>query len=255
MFRRELNTIFIAIMFYTRIPVPGNTDYSDELLNRSTRYLTAIGLLVGGIGAGVFWGLYYILPFPVAVILAMASTIYVTSAFHEDGFADFCDGFGGGSTPERILEIMKDSRIGTYGATGLVLMLLTKFFCISNMNVVNIPVVLISAHAFSRLLPVCLIYTAQYARTDASSKTKPIGHKGGKGTFLVALVVGIAPLYFVPWKAILLMIFGLLVLFLLFHGYIKRKLGGYTGDVLGALQQLAEVTIYLMVLIYQHLTI
>ncbi len=131
MIRKEITIFLTAIMFYTRIPIPANTEFSTDYLNKATRYFPFIGLLVGGIGAVIFLLGHFILPLHVAIILSMVSTILVTGAFHEDGFSDFSDGFGGGYTKERILEIMKDSRIGTYGAVALLLMLLTKFLSIS----------------------------------------------------------------------------------------------------------------------------
>ena len=116
--KNELRTFLAALMFYTRIPVKNIKGFSDDLLNRSTRYFTLIGILVGGAGALVFWGCSTILPVSLSVLISMFATILVTGAFHEDGFADFCDGFGGGYTTERILEIMKDSRIVRSGQPG-----------------------------------------------------------------------------------------------------------------------------------------
>lgn len=252
MLKKEINIFFTAIMFYTRIPVPANTGFSNDALNMSTRYFPLVGIIVGSIGAAIFWLLAFILPFYVAIILSMAATIFITGAFHEDGFSDFCDGFGGGYTPERILEIMKDSRIGTYGAIGLFLMLITKFVCISNIPIIDIPIILIGGHAFSRFIPVCLMYSSDYVRQDTLSKSKPIGQKGSAITFLVAAFFGVVALVFIPWKAITLIAVMSLFLFIIFRWYTKRKIGGYTGDVLGALQQLAEITFYLGFLIYKH---
>jgi adenosylcobinamide-GDP ribazoletransferase len=243
--RKELDIFLSAVMFYTRIPVPVNTVFSNDLLNKSIRYFPLIGIIVGGIGALVFWGLESIFPFPVALIISMVATIFVTGAFHEDGFADFCDGFGGGYTRERILEIMKDSRIGTYGSVGLFCMLMTKFFVLFGIPVSHMPIVFIAGHAFSRLLPVGIIYTSIYVREDASSKTRPIGQKGSALSFWVAFAFGIIPLIMIPWLPVLLIAIGSFLLFIVFKWYIKRTLGGYTGDVLGALQQLAEIFFYL----------
>ena len=209
-------------------------------------------MIVGGVGAVVFFSLSKVLPFQVAIILSMAATVFVTGSFHEDAFSDFCDGFGGGYTRERILEIMKDSRIGTYGAVAILLMLSCKFFCLQSMPFKTIPIVLISAHAFSRVLAVCLIYTSVYVREDATSKSKPIGHKGSVGSFLVALFFGAIPFVFVPWKALIIIVLLFVFLFLSFRTYVTRMIGGYTGDVLGALQQLGEITFYLGFLLYQQ---
>ena len=250
MIKREIHVFFTALMFYTRIPVPWKIPYSPEILNRTTRYLTLVGIIVGCAGASIFYLADKCLPVTVALILSMAATILVTGAFHEDGFADFCDGFGGGYTKEKTLEIMKDSSIGTYGAIGLVLMLLVKFYLLTNIPVSRIPLILISAHALSRMVPVCIIYTSRYVRKDELSKTKPIGQKGSANTFIVASFFAIIFLCFFNIKAVLIIVAILFVYYLLFRNYIHHKIGGYTGDVLGASQQIAEIGFYLGYLIW-----
>jgi adenosylcobinamide-GDP ribazoletransferase len=250
--KKELNILFTALMFYTRIPVPKIWDYSDEMLNKATRYFTLIGLIVGGCGALVFFLLEMILSSQLVIIMSMVSTILVTGAFHEDGFADFCDGFGGGYTKEKILNIMKDSRIGTYGATGLVLILGMKYFALNEMKAEKIPLVLIAGHAFSRFLPVLVIFTSGYVRDDLKSKAKPIGKKNKWYDLIIAAFFGLGFLYFIPWQAITGIALLSVLLFLAFRAYLLKKIGGYTGDALGALQQLAEVGFYLMYLVMMN---
>jgi len=114
----------------------------------------------------------------------------------------------------------------------------------------DIPIVLISGHAFSRFLPVCMIYTSSYVREVAQSKSEPIGHKGSGFSFWVAAFFGLIVLVFVPWKAILIISALSLLIFIFFNWYTKHKIGGYTGDVLGALQQVTEIAFYLGFLIY-----
>jgi adenosylcobinamide-GDP ribazoletransferase len=246
----ELKIFLTAIMFYTRIPVPKFTGYSEENLNKATRYFPLIGIIVGGIAALIFYTLQFILPKELAILLSMSSSILLTGAFHEDGFADFCDGFGGGYSKEKILEIMKDSRIGTYGSIGLILILGIKFFSLSNIETAQIPIVLISAHAFSRIFPVIMIYTSKYSRLDALSKTKPIGERGNILSFCIALIFGLVMLYFIHWMAIALIIVICSLTFLVFRKYVIRKIDGYTGDVLGALQQISEIGFYIAYIVH-----
>lgn len=248
--KNELKIFFTALMFYTRIPVPKSTGYSDENLNKATRYFPIIGIIVGGIAALVFYAFHFILPNEVAVLFSMVATIYITGAFHEDGFADFCDGFGGGYTKEKILNIMKDSRIGTYGAVGLVLMLGMKFFSLNNIEINQIPIILISAHAFSRILPVIMIYTTNYSRMDATSKVKPVGKKGSAFSLIFAIITGLAFLYFIHLMAIIVALVICSIIFLIFRKYVLKRIDGYTGDVLGALQQLSEIGFYIAYLIH-----
>ena len=244
-----INLFLTALMFYTRIPVRRNINYSPENLNKATRFFPLIGLIVGGIGALVFWGASFVLPTIVAVILSTAATIYITGAFHEDGFADFCDGFGGGYTKERIITIMKDSRIGTYGAAGLLLMLLTKIFTLFSIDAQQISLTILAAHGFSRVMPVLVIFTTRYVRDDETSKIKPIGKKGSLTDLISAILFGSVMLLFFPWIYSAAIILVLLIITFIFRKYITRKIGGYTGDCLGALQQISEVLFYLGVLV------
>lgn len=246
--KQQINLILTAVMFYTRIPVPHSLEFSNERLNRATRYLTLIGLLVGGIGAAVFYGLNFLLPSGLAIFLSMLTTIFVTGAFHEDGFADFCDGFGGGYTREKILTIMKDSRIGTYGSIGLIGILGTKFLALQAIPVLLVPLTLLAGHAFSRLMPVLIIFTSWYSREDELSKTKPIGKRGKTSDLIIAILLGLLPVAFFPWQLMAVVLPVALLITFLFKKYIERKIGGYTGDCLGALQQIIEVVFYICLL-------
>jgi len=147
--KNQLKIFLTALSFYTRVPVGPIKGWTDVMLNKSTRYFPIIGWIVGGVGALFFWLLSFFLPLSVSLALSMVATVLFTGAFHEDGFADFCDGFGGGYTPERILEIMKDSRIGTYGTVGLLSVLGIKFLTLMHIEAARIPVILIAGHFLS----------------------------------------------------------------------------------------------------------
>ena len=138
--KKELHIFFTALLFYTRIPCPKNIDHNPDYLNKASRYFPLVGWIVGGISFSVYYLSSFLFPSQIAIVLSIIAGILVTGAFHEDGFADVCDGFGGGWTKEKILLIMKDSSIGAYGAIGLVLLFLLKFqsmsevFSISTIN-------------------------------------------------------------------------------------------------------------------------
>lgn len=249
--RKQFDLFRTALMFYTRIPVGNIKGYESSMLSQSTRFFPVIGLLVGALSAGVFWLFMQVLPVNVAVLLSMAFSVYLTGAFHEDGFADFCDGFGGGYTKEKVLTIMKDSRIGTYGSVGLLFMLGTKYFSLTALAPEPIMLSLIAGNTISRLMPVVLLYTSHYVREDLASKAKPIGMRDTVGAFLFALATGAIPFLWLSVEVAIVVVVALAIVFLIFRAYIHRKLGGYTGDVLGALQQLSEVTFYLSVLAIQ----
>lgn len=243
----ELKYFLTAVMFFSRIPVPRWVGYSEEQLNKSTKYFPLVGALVGGIAALGVWIFLQFLPVPLAIILSMLLSIWVTGAFHEDGFADFCDGYGGGYTKEKIMMIMKDSRLGTYGSIGLLGMLVTKFFCLQSMDLAQLPFYLVAGHVISRVPPVFLIFTSRYVREDDSSKSKPVGNAIKFGPLLLAVAFAVPFVLFMNLKTVLVAILALAIVFILFRSYVIKKTGGYTGDVLGALQQLSEITFYIVI--------
>ena len=240
--RREAEYFFGAIRFFTRLPVPAWVGHSPDALNHSARYFPLVGLLVGLIGALVFAATSFFLPKTLAVLLAMAATIYATGAFHEDGWADMVDGFGGGWTRERTLEIMKDSRIGSFGAIALVLMLLGKFVALIELDALLVAPALIAGHAFSRLCSTTLLHFLDYAREEG--KAKPLATRITLGELACATVFGSLALFLLPPAAmasgVALALGATAVLAMKIH----RRLGGYTGDCLGATQQVAEVAFY-----------
>jgi len=127
MIRREWNCFLTALLFFTRIPVPKSYQYKETYSSPSSKYLTLIGWIIGGIAGAVFYTTSLLFPIEIAIVLSMISTVFFTGAFHEDGFADVCDGFGGGWGKENILKIMKDSTVGAYALIGTSLLLLLKF--------------------------------------------------------------------------------------------------------------------------------
>lgn len=249
---QQLRLFFIAVQFFTRLPIPRWVGFEQDWLHHASRYFPLVGIVVGAIGAGVYAAAALLLPAPVAAVLSTAATIYATGAFHEDGFADTCDSLGGGMTRERVLEIMKDSRVGAYGAIGVVCMLGAKCSALAMLPPAGAIGALLLAHPLSRLAATSLIWRMEYAR--AEGKAKPLAERMTTAEFGIAsMTVAIA--------AALLLASGTLELravlaALLAAGaatwWLARKfaqrIGGYTGDCLGAVQQLAEAFIYLAVL-------
>jgi adenosylcobinamide-GDP ribazoletransferase len=247
--KREIRIFFTALMFFTRIPCPKWVDHSAEYLNKSSKYFPVIGLIIGAISALVYWLFQLIFPTEIALIFSMIASILATGAFHEDGFADVCDGFGGGWTKEKILLIMKDSRLGTFGVVGIALILLLKWSALKYFPINTLVIALISGHAISRLNAVSLIYTDQYARDDDTSKSKPLATKMSTGELIFAVIFGLAPLALFANVYVLLTLLPMLLLRWYFSGYFKKWIGGYTGDCLGAIQQVSEIVFYLSLLL------
>ena len=249
----ELNLFFLALSFFTRIPVPNSLDYSSQLLNKANRYFSLVGLLLGGGLALSYFILNFFLPISVAVLLMMSLSLLLTGAFHEDGLADMADGIGGAFTVEKRLIIMKDSRIGTYGSVALILVLLLKFSLlveIAQLSSLNLIVALVLASALSRAVAGSLISSLAYVSDEQSSKSKPLACYQSRREKLVLLTIGALPLLLLPVNASLILIASLVTFQLFFARWLKAKLGGFTGDCLGAAQQISELLIYVLLLGY-----
>ena len=241
-FRSELETLVGAIRFFTRLPIPGAFGHSGVALEKAIRYFPLSGLIVGGIAALVFAVCMLFWPKTLAVLAAIAVAIYWTGAIHEDGWGDMVDGFGGGWEKQRILDIMKDSRVGSFGAVALVVLLLARFFTLIEIDLPLVPLALIAGHALSRLCATGIMASMDYVR--AEGKAKPFSNRLGWGELSFATLTAALPLLLLPLTqvipAVLLSLLATLWLARLF----KRNIGGYTGDCLGATQQLAEVAFY-----------
>lgn len=242
--KQQLNLFFHALQFYSRIPA-GKIDYSEENLAQSIRYFPLVGSVVGIVGASVFMLCMLVFSQGVSVTAALISMIAVTGALHEDGVSDFFDGFGGAYTRERILEIMKDSHVGAYGVISLVLLLLAKFSLLTSITPEKVPLVLIAAHASSRFVAVALMRSSSYVRTE-NSKSAHSRLSLSRTTVVTAFVFGVLPLVFIPplVSAVAAIVYAI-ILFALKH-YVEKKIGGFTGDVLGTLQQFCEIAFYLV---------
>jgi len=261
MLRQEFLIFLTAVTFFTRIPCPGQAANPNEYLAKSSRYLPLIGWIVGAVGAFVIWIGNPFLPLSLTVLLSTVATILLTGAFHEDGFMDVCDAFGGGWTKEQVLTIMKDSRVGAFGVIGIVLLLGLKLLSLITFPIRLLPAILIAGHSLSRFTSVSLLYTHDYVREDSSSKSKQVARHITPGELLIAAFFGITPLILLSlllsspplvggirggglWIPIVcLLTVGLTRWYL--GRYFTRRIGGYTGDCLGAVQQITEVVFYL----------
>ncbi len=248
-----LKLFFTALMFYTRIPCPSWVDHSEDALNRSTIFFPLIGIIVGTIGCGAYLLGSFGLPAELAIIVTMFATVWTTGAFHEDGLADVCDGFGGGWNKTKILDIMKDSRLGTYGSVGLFFVLITKFFALKSLfgieQLTNALLMYVAAHSLSRFAAMTFIHSHQYVRENDDAKAKPVAKKLSNTDLFIGAMFGLAPLmvlvlYTQTWFFAVVILPVFLVKWRL-GIFFKKWIGGYTGDCLGATQQLTELTIYL----------
>lgn len=257
-----LRHFLLAVQFFTRIPVTGRlanwVGYSPAMLRASAAHFPGVGWIVGGLSALVFYALLQWLPALAAAVwvAALCCTVFsvlLTGAFHEDGLADLADGLGGSMNRERALDIMKDSRVGTYGALALVLAVALKVALLVLLTQAGGPwlgvIALFAAHVTSRLMPLFVIRTLPHVGDTPQSKSKPLAESIGITSVLAgllwwALAMGLAGWLMpsAPWlHAVLGAALGLAWMWRL----MQRRLQGFTGDGLGATQQVSEIGFYL----------
>ncbi len=251
----------LALQFFTRIPVTGRlaawAGYSPEMLRASAAHMPSIGALVGLLGALPFAALLWALPGVqaapwVAALISTAWTVWLTGAFHEDGLSDLADGLGGSYDRERALEIMKDSRIGSFGSVALVLAFGLKAALLATLAQVDgalAVAALFGAHVSSRLAPLFVIATLPHVGDTPRSKSKPLADAISAGALLTGtLWWGGAMALLLGWRTdpvwgAALLATALSALWM--RRLLRRRLQGFTGDGLGATQQVGEIAFYL----------
>jgi adenosylcobinamide-GDP ribazoletransferase len=249
---QQVRLFFIALQFFTRLPIPAWVGFKASWLQHASRYFPLVGCVVAAVAAAVYFAAALVLPAPVAAVLSTAASIYLTGAFHEDGFADACDGLGGGMTRERALEIMKDSRVGAYGAIGIACMLAAKLSALAMLPPRVAVGALFLAHPLSRLAAASLIWQLDYVRDEG--KAKPLAQQMTASEFGIAALSALLPVpvllasgWIAP-AAVPAALLAALTAALWLGRKLRHRLGGYTGDCLGAVQQVAEALIYVSVL-------
>ncbi len=270
-----LRHYLLALQFFTRIPVTGRlaawVGFSPAMLRASAAHFPGVGWLVGAVVSLITWLLLWALPHVayaplVAAVLGTVASVWMTGAFHEDGLADVVDGLGGSPDRQRALEIMKDSRVGAFGAVALMLAIMTKVALLALLGSVSVPVMVAAiflAHVASRTWPLCVIRLLPHVGDNAGSKSKPLADQITAGALCVAglwcfgafalvlyaqaatylIANGLPVLHF---AALLLAAFAAsAVAFVWMWRWFARRLQGFTGDCLGATQQVCEIAFYL----------
>lgn len=241
MIRRQVELFLCAMQFLTRLPVPALPRFEPDWTTRSSRYFPLIGQIVGALSAAVLLGASHVWSSWIAALLAVGAGVLITGAFHEDGLADTADGLGGGQTAERRLEIMKDSRVGTYGVVALVLTLALKVAALAGLPPMQAAAALLAAHGLGRGAAVVAMRLTPYAAAGEAGKWKPVPQGVHTGEAVFALLTALWPLALLPWTAGVAGIALGAVLATTLALLAKRLIGGHTGDVLGGIEQVFEL--------------
>ncbi len=244
--------ILASFIFFTRLPFWRLYQPPKEAYATVVEHWPLTGWLTGGFMAATLFGACHILPYPVAVILAIIVRLFLTGALHEDGLADFFDGFGGGTDRQRILTIMKDSHIGTYGVLALIFYFLLLWGILVSLPPMTAVFAILAADPLAKMFSAQIVNFMPYARREEEAKNKtvyrPISLLSTFSLALQGLLPSLPLILFTDttwWLAVIAPILIVAFLFLL----IWRKLQGYTGDCCGAICLLAELSFYFVLLL------
>lgn len=237
--------ILAAFIFFTRLPLWKIADVPSEYFKQVVSGWPMVGWLTGGISAGVLLGASEVFPPEIAVMLMICSRLLLTGCLHEDGLADFLDGFGGGRSKERILSIMKDSHIGTYGVIGLIGYFLLYLFLIRSLPVSLAACAVLAGDPFCKGISSMIVNRLPYARKEEESKSGTVYSRMSKKEYLQVAFFGLLPLAWLPSAVYLTALPLVVITWYLLTSYMKRKIGGYTGDCCGATFLCCEIAFYL----------
>lgn len=254
-YKSELRVFWTGIMFLTRLPCPSWVDHHPAYLMRSMQYFPLFGALVGAWGAAFIYCLAGLWPPSVVAGMSTLATVWLTGCFHEDGLADCFDGFGGGWGRVQILRIMKDSRVGTYGLVGMVLVLHQKLHALAAMDQDLVVGAMIAAHSVSRWTSVPLLYCLEYIQDEEDAK-RGLYNWFAQSRVLLSparllistVTAGLVPMLVLRAKQALLVYAVTITVALASGMYAKAIINGVVGDYLGATTQVTELAVYLALL-------
>ena len=242
-------------MFFTRLPFHKIKQVPSECFSHVTGWWSVTGWLTGGVSALTFWLLFQVTSAGIAIVMALLARVLLMGALHEDGLADFLDGFGGGTDKDSTLRIMKDSHIGTYGVIGLILYFLLSYVVLANIHPDYVPFIILSSDVFAKFISSHIVWFLPYARPESESKNRTVYTHPTALEEILTIISGIAALAIIvlPDKPFITNYFNIslitivpIVVFCLLLLLFKKKIGGYTGDCCGALFLITELVFRFM---------
>lgn len=260
----ELRLFFVCLSFLTRIPSPKFIGFQEEWLHHSIKYSPTVGFLLGSLQWLVFILFFIVFGPTIAFTISLGFLLILTGAFHEDGFSDFCDGIGGGWKRDDILRIMKDSRVGSFGAVGIALLVVLKIsgvsetvskfpagnfsfhtFSFTNYHLISVWLYFVSAHTLSRFLSVLMMKLLPYAKEEGYAK--PMAKEITWPQIYFASLFGVIPYLSLVYihSNFLLSLLCIIPSYIYMYRLMKRWIQGFTGDCLGAVQQVVETCLWI----------
>ncbi|MDF9831097.1 adenosylcobinamide-GDP ribazoletransferase [Parabacteroides sp. PF5-6] len=237
-----MKQVLAALIFFTRLPFWRLAEVPAEHFKRVVPYWPLTGWLTAACSVGVLFLAAQVLPGNIPLLLAILTRLLITGCLHEDGLADFLDGFGGGTSRERILTIMKDSHIGTYGVIGLIVYFLFYFHLLASMPIECIVIALLVGEPFAKMMAGMIINRLPYARQEEDAKIKTVYSPMNWKEYGIILFFGCLPLCILVEGYLFAAILFPVITFFILTAFMKKKIGGYTGDCCGATFLLCELS-------------
>ena len=249
-----MQRILAAFIFFTRLPFWRIAEVPGEYFKNVVSCWPLVGWLTAGLSVLVLYAASMLLPDSIALLLAIATRLLVTGCLHEDGLADFFDGFGGGTDKERILAIMKDSHIGSYGVIGLLFYFALYYMLLNNLPITIAGAVMLTGDPFCKGVAGMIINRLPYARNAQEAKNKTVYSRMNRKEYLLCIATALIPLIWLPESFYLWALLFPIVTWYLLTSFMKKKIGGYTGDCCGATFLLCELSFYLGIVIINHIS-
>ncbi|MDR0749587.1 MAG: adenosylcobinamide-GDP ribazoletransferase [Tannerellaceae bacterium] len=248
-----MRQVLAAFVFFTRLPFWRLATIPPESFKRIIPYWPLTGWLTSGCSALVLYAASLFLPYGIALLFAMIARLLLTGCLHEDGLADFLDGFGGGHSREHILAIMKDSHSGTYGVTGLLFYFALFYALLSHLPLELASAAILAGDPFAKGLSAMIVNRLPYTRSEEEAKGKAVYAKMSAGDYAVCILFALLPLTGLPAPRYLLATLLPVISWYALISLMKKKIQGYTGDCCGALFLLCEMSFYVSVLLISRL--
>lgn len=244
-----MRQLLAAFIFFTRLPFWRLANVPADCFKRILPYWPLTGWLTAVCSVLVLYTASFVLPVNVSLLLAMITRLLMTGCLHEDGLADFIDGFGGGTSRERILSIMKDSHIGTYGVIGLIFYFAFYYSILVNLSIGLMIAAILAGDPLTKGISAMIVNRLPYVRTEQASKSGVVYNKMNVKEYIICVLAAAFPLISLPHIVYMLAALLPIVCWYFLTSLMKRKIYGYTGDCCGAMFLLCELCFYLGILL------